>query len=222
MLLFLRTGLLLRQTTIFTPPPVHRLGLAVAWNPLTRRPVDQLAALWMSTYPFLFALLLQLNLLLLLSIHRGVGKLPRAIERAVAVHRTLAVDELRVVRRLLVAENVSVFDRKPLLAGGALAPHNLVLVPRHFSERGVLFVAAAAARVSGHVPARRRHLPRCVRRCGRRVFFSRLRVANVAPLQCEALRFFRCILHCGSRKWPRYNAKRCVFRFCSLKHKLPP
>ena len=55
---FLCVGFLFRQTTNFTPPPVNGFGLAVAWNPLTRRPVDQLAALWMSTCPTLFALLL--------------------------------------------------------------------------------------------------------------------------------------------------------------------
>lgn len=161
-LLFLGARLLFRQTTNFAPPPVNRFGLAVAWNPLTRRPVDQLAALWMSTCPTLFALLLQLLLLLLHGIHCGVGKLPGAIERAVAVHRRLAVDKLRVVGRLLVAQNIAVLDREPLLAGRALAPHYLVLVPGHFGKRRVSLVAAAAARVSGDVPARRRHLPRCV------------------------------------------------------------
>ena len=159
---FLCAGFLFPQTTKFTPPPVNGFGLSVAWNPLTRRTVDQLAALWMSTCPSLFALLLQLFLLLLHGIHCGVGKLPRAIERAVLVHRRLTVDELRVVGRLLVTQNVSVLDREPLLAGRALAPQNLVLVPVHFGERRVLLVAAAAARVSGDVPARRRHLPRCV------------------------------------------------------------
>ena len=170
----------------------------------------------MSTYPFLFALLQQLDLLLLYGIHCGVGKLPWAIERAVAVHRRLTVDELRVVGRLLVAQNIAVLDREPLLAGRALAPHYLMLVPGHFGKRRVSLVAAAAARVSGYVSARRRHLPRCVQRCGRRVFFSRLRVANAGALQCEALRVFFCIVKCGSRKWPRYNAKRCVFGLKNL------
>ena len=151
----------------------------------------------MSTCPSPFALLLQLDLLQLHGIHCGVGKLPWAIERAVAVHRTLTVDELRVVGRLLVAQNIAVLDREPLLAGRALAPHYLVLVPGHFGERRVSLVAAAAARVPGYVPARRRHLLRCVWRCGRRVFFSRLWVANAGALQCEALRVFFCILQCG-------------------------